>query len=469
MNKKALLFTQRRRAVEPDSPAVIFGSDLIGWWNATDAANVTVAGGVASAIANSGGTATALTATGTGKPAFGATAFQSHIPGITFDGSNDFMEADVTLGTTSALSAFSFAQQDTGQAQFHQQYSYHATADAGEFSSTSSFIQSYDSGPYPQVYRSNLYSHAGTYDTVGRYLNYVNPGLYRRWCTLWDGTNEELYIDIDGWLTDATFATPIASNYTFGSTGKFRVGARGDGSQAMSGAAAEYILVKRAATAGERRQVDDWFMRHWTRVLVVEGDSLPQSPPYGIHPSYAFLYVPNSSPACFLNNRASGGIGFDTNTGDVKRRAAAVIDNQLPVNKYGKHYVLFVGSTNNLNFSTPSVSDAADAVTVSDAYGVYAAARKAAGYDKVVWSTVLSRADGQQNDSFRNALNAVLMTPGWAAAHNIDAVVDFAADAIMGVDSAPTVNASYFSDSVHPSATGMARLEVIFRAAMNAL
>jgi hypothetical protein len=243
---------------------------------------------------------------------------------------------------------------------------------------------------------------------------------------------------------------------------------RDDGSAYWEGTIGETIVLNRDATAEEREKVHLWLVRHWSRILVVEGDSLPHAgPPDG----FAYAYIPHATTPTFLNDVAVGGSNLNTygasdpapvRFGSLAHRAPFHLYNRVPANKNGQEYVLYFAVTNNLG--------GGDVAAYVAAWGQYALNAKAAGFDKVVTSTVLSRTDvGQSNDAVRNAFNAAIKAPGWAAAHGIDAIADFASDPIMGVDAAPIVNPGYFHDGVHPNAAGNARLEAIFRAAMNSL
>jgi hypothetical protein len=101
----------------------------------------------------------------------------------------------------------------------------------------------------------------------------------------------------------------------------------------------------------------------------------------------------------------------------------------------------------------------------------FCAARKTAGWNKVIIGTVLPRTDagGPMVDANRVAYNSTITASGWAAANGIDGIFDFASDSIMG-NIANTTNATYYnSDQIHPTTAGHARLAPIWGATLSAV
>jgi lysophospholipase L1-like esterase len=207
------------------------------------------------------------------------------------------------------------------------------------------------------------------------------------------------------------------------------------------------VLIARAANSG--------ISIGGSRYLYCEGDSLTNGTGGSNSQGYAQLFGPNSSPGV---NGSVGAISGGT-LADVVSRAAAT-DAILPTNKRGKVFVhsLLIGANDIYN-----ITPATYAATISS----YMAARKAAGWDKTVLGTILPRGTANHNTN-RNAFNAIVTAGGWAAANNVDAIADFAAQATMGPDAA-YLNATYYGDGVHPTAAGYALLEPVFRSAVNGL
>ncbi len=282
---------------------------------------------------------------------------------------------------------------------------------------------------------------------------------WHRVCTKWDGVNNTLYVD-------GIAQTAAASTGTLAATGRLRLGEFIAGGLNWTGNVGEIVLVKRAPTDAERAIMDAWFLRHWTRVLVTAGDSIPWNSSVAVN-SYPFQYLPNANPKAWLENFCIAGTSFDAGGTDPYASRVAEIHGRIPTNKYGKTYILYINYSNNLGSYNANANN--DPTGYTNALGAAAVAAKAAGYDKVLTGTVLSRADAQNNDPNRASINSILTGTGWAAAHGFDGIVDLASDSIMGVDNAPTLNASYFLDTVHPNAAGHARLEPIFTTAINAL
>ena len=89
-----------------------------------------------------------------------------------------------------------------------------------------------------------------------------------------------------------------------------------------------------------------------------------------------------------------------------------------------------------------------------------------AGVDRVVVATLLP-STWAPFTAVRGGLNAILREPGWAKAHGIDALADFAASPVMGPDAAARDKALYV-DGTHPSDRGYELLAPIYGAAIEA-
>lgn len=106
------------------------------------------------------------------------------------------------------------------------------------------------------------------------------------------------------------------------------------------------------------------------------------------------------------------------------------------------------------------------AAAYADDLARYAAAMRGAGVDRVVVGTLLP-SDWPAFAGPRAALNAILRRPGWAAAHGIDALADFAASPVMGPDAA-AADRALFVDGIHPADRGYQLLAPIYGAAVEA-
>lgn len=134
----------------------------------------------------------------------------------------------------------------------------------------------------------------------------------------------------------------------------------------------------------------------------------------------------------------------------------------IPTNKNGRTFILtiLIGRNDLLGYSGGATQYAANVAT-------YAAAMKAGGFDKVAICTVLPSTLAGFNTQ-RNLLNAIYTGAGWAAANNIDAIIDLASVSGMGADSDAS-NAANYGDGTHPTNAGYALLEPTFTAGINGL
>jgi len=449
----------------PSNPSSIFGSNLVAWWNPADSSTVHTTGSLINQIEDKSGNGFSLTATGTARPAYGSTSFQSSAPGVTLDGSATHMAATVSGLGGSVLSAFVFGQFNTaedgsGNKIASQLLNYWAATDSLTSANTTLSAQFvYDHIGMVTERAGGDLSGISTSDTVQSFRNIA--GRYTRYGSVFDGTNNTFYAD--------RVAQPaVASTASFDTSGAIGYGARSDGFGLWTGVVGESVIIKGVPTTAQIAALDDWFLRQWNRVLVTVGDSIIWTPG-----GYPGLSIPNLTKKTFWEDIAIAGSCFSANPvtagGNQYSDRTAEINARIPSNKYGKDYILYINYSNNLG-AYNNDANTGDASGYAAALGSAAVAAKTAGFNKVLTGTVLSRTDvGQANDPLRNSFNSIITGTGWAAAHGFDGIVDIASDPIMGVDAAPTVNPSYFLDQIHPNAAGHARLEPYFTSVMNAL
>ncbi len=190
------------------------------------------------------------------------------------------------------------------------------------------------------------------------------------------------------------------------------------------------------------------------RIIAFEGESLTSGD--GSITSYAMRYGPNSNPAIFGTNFAVGGSYIGTTATNMQARAAS-LDRILPAQRNGRKFILSVQISNDLLSRTTT--------QYLDDLAAYLAARRAAGWDKIVICTILPRTNGTFNTA-RNIVNPILRT--WAGTTNCDAVVDFAADATIGADAHASDVAKY-GDGTHPTNATQILMETIARPVYDAL
>lgn len=453
------------------NPITIFGTDLAAWYDPSDAISITQSGGLVSQINDKSGNNYHLTATGTARPTYSATGVLSNAGGLSFDGSANIMSAaSVNIGTT-AVSVLTLSETDETGANnpLVELVAYKADGDAGDYGANSNiFFLVRDGAIESQAVSAHL-ANTDSIALVGP-LQKLYSGVFLRMGTVFDGINHQIFIDNQG-------SSQVAAALSMHTPGTLSVGGRLGGTQLWKGTLGETIVVKKAVSSAERLKMNAWFTRAWSKILVCEGDSIVHEGPgfktlggtFTSNFGYAYVSVPNISPKAFLDDIAIGGTDFQTNVTTCQvDRTAAYTNVRLPTEKYGKKYILYFAYSNQLCgglHGGSAITPAAYAAAV----GAWCLSQKAAGWDKIVTSTVLSRTDAQANDTNRNAYNAIITGAGWKEANGVDAIADFAADSIMGVDAAPTVNPTYFADTVHPGQTGHARLEPIFTATINGL
>lgn len=181
----------------------------------------------------------------------------------------------------------------------------------------------------------------------------------------------------------------------------------------------------------------------------------------------------NADGSIVARNMAVPGTRLNTNGfPDLVPLAPLLIDtvvspiaSQRAANNFRKHiFSNYIGSNDGAGGLGQSAADYAALVVAC------CAARKAAGFDRVILGTLLPRADTTtMPEASRLAYNTILRTPGWAAANGIDGIFDFAIHPIMG-DPANLSNTDYFLvDKIHPAQGGYALLVPTYAATMTAV
>jgi peptidoglycan hydrolase-like protein with peptidoglycan-binding domain/lysophospholipase L1-like esterase len=274
----------------------------------------------------------------------------------------------------------------------------------------------------------------------------------------YDGAKYDYWIDDIRMLTNATVRSSVTASDLFlnltNSTALYG-GNKFAGSIALwnrgltDAEITNSVLLQKAQAASSSVTVTNA-----SRVLVAEGDSITGGSSF----SYPYLYGPNASPALYGVNYAVSGSGIS----DLNARASNV-DGVLPYDRTGRKFILSVNiGANDLSTGYSGAGGTGISGWLAD-LATYLDARRAAGW-KVALCTVLPRTAVGFNTA-RATANTTLRT--WVGTH-ADAICDFAADATMGAD-ATASNVTYFSDGTHPTATGQAILETVYRATINAI
>lgn len=183
-----------------------------------------------------------------------------------------------------------------------------------------------------------------------------------------------------------------------------------------------------------------------TRGLLAEGDSIT-----AVLGSYVDKFRPNASPATNILNASTVGAGISTM--DAR---GGVIDTYLPQDRGSNKYLLsvLIGANDLLLLG---------AATWCTNLAAYLDKRRAAGWYVVLCNVLPRTAPGFAAE--RATANATIA--GWVGTH-CDAICDFAADPTMGPDAA-AANTSLYSDGTHPTDSGHATLELVYRAKINSI
>lgn len=163
-----------------------------------------------------------------------------------------------------------------------------------------------------------------------------------------------------------------------------------------------------------------------------------------------------ADPALLVANMALSG----SKLSQLVTRAAA-LDALLSADS-NRRYILALLIGTNLDTSNPTTF----AASVAD----YCQARVAAGWDNIILGTIPSRTDGNMADfdtAYAQPYNAIIKGAGWAEANGVSVIADYAGDARIGGTGAAN-NATYFSDTVHPTAAGYAIMGPILASAITA-
>ncbi|MEJ0046549.1 MAG: LamG-like jellyroll fold domain-containing protein [Rhodospirillales bacterium] len=387
------------------------------------------------------------------------------LPSVIFDGASSYLHANgFNLGGT-AVSVFAATKQATDVAASARLVSFAASGDADDASAGTSAAFLFVGGAGRGSMRSyrNGASYTDPYSNADGTENYIDHPT--RTGIIYDGTYATLY-------RDGAAEGVFASSGGFGPSGELVVGARAPsalGTDFWKGPIAKLVVVNRALTSDEIAALDQWLrlpVNPATIMLTADGDSLSYTgPTFG---GYTYAAMSGLNHPYFLNNMAIGGSRLVNEVA----RAVTWIDPLIPTDKRGAQYLYsnWIGHNDiddYLGITDVSVAAATYAATLA----AEVAARKAAGYDKAVVFTVLSRSDSAYplHNQYRNAFNAYIRAAGWAAANGIDAICDVAADPNIGPDGASDSLTYYQADHVHLNPAGHAIVKSIWQATLNGL
>jgi hypothetical protein len=240
-----------------DTFETIFGTDLVAWYDASDAASIThVAGAVSQWNDKTAGAAHLTQGTAANKPTYSATGLGGAQPSISFDGGDHIRTtvSAVAPGAVSDFAAFVVGRLNAGGDANGRFVSYIGTASANDHGDNSSALMIGRDGSNQAIeaYRNSADkgNKAVTYDTTFRAAS------------VWSGGNHTMYVE-------NVAGTPVAdANGNLAATGWLLLGAHYDlsaiGGSNLVGHICEIAFVKVAPSAGQLTSVQTMLAAKWT-------------------------------------------------------------------------------------------------------------------------------------------------------------------------------------------------------------
>lgn len=231
------------RAGTVSNPSQICSTNLVVWYDAKDAATITLAGSDVSQWNDKSGNGYNV-AEATNRPAYSATTVWSggNKPGLTFDGTSDVL-ATMTATVVAATSAYTFfghAQLSNTAPVYGRLIKFVDGVTANELANASAIVLKANTAEALGLYRNgDLALRAVTYNVE---FNFVLVD---------DGTNSTMYIDGTGGTSVST-----SGKGALGSPGQIVLGAWG-------GLVGELGLCKVAADATQRSNLFTWLSSRW--------------------------------------------------------------------------------------------------------------------------------------------------------------------------------------------------------------
>lgn len=229
-------------------------------------------------------------------------------------------------------------------------------------------------------------------------------------------------------------------------------------SLALYGSALTDAQMRVAVSALQAKAVASSLTLSSGAMLIANGDSITAM----AATCYAYLYGPVSTQTqLFGTNIAVSSSGL---TEKISREPEIIA--KLSASRSGKKniYSLFVGANDLFGISGSAVT------TYATDLLAHMGRIRTAGY-KTALGTILPRSDltapqNAQHNTNRATVNPIIVAA--AGGGSVDAVFNFAADATMGPDAAPSNTANYV-DLLHPTPAGQLLLLPIYKTAIDAL
>jgi hypothetical protein len=239
-------------APEEDTFLTIFGSDLLVWYDASDAASIThVAGAVSQWNDKSGNGDHLVQATAAKKPTYSATGIGGVQPSLSFDGGDVLTTAAnaVATGGVSDFACFVVGQMSddfNGNGRFAS----FSEAASPDWNVADSAIL---------IFRSGIDEAVGAFrNSAAKGIKAVTYDTTFRAASVWSGGNHTMYVE-------NVAGTPVAdANGALRATGSFWVGNYFSDDGPLTGHVCEVALVKAAPSAGQLTSVQTMLAAKWT-------------------------------------------------------------------------------------------------------------------------------------------------------------------------------------------------------------
>ena len=227
-------------------------SGLLAWYDASDSGSLTLTGSLVDQWNDLSGNGNHFTASGTARPTYGATSFNTSKPGITFDGGDAISKATSSYGGGTVLSAFvvgTYANNAGGA--YDRMLSYSMGSNDYSNANSAAFLLQDNTNLAIQGFRGNAAKSTSAALTAGTAY---------RFGSVFDGTNHTIYINNSA-------SSAVSSTGTFGANGLISFGAEPPALTAATwtGIVAEIILCTDDLTAGStaRSDMDNYFTTRW--------------------------------------------------------------------------------------------------------------------------------------------------------------------------------------------------------------
>jgi hypothetical protein len=237
----------------------IFGSDLVVWYDASDAASITHVGGAVSQWSDKSGNGFhVVQATGANKPTYSATGLGGAQPSLSFDG-GDYLTtagaATVASGAVSNFSVFVVGRMNAATTANGRFAAFIANGELSSGNNTGSVILFLRNGSNQEIAGLRNGGFKGvtsvTYDTTFRASG------------VWNGGNHTAYNNNVAGTTVADASGALAA------TGRLIIGAAWNAGAvellaSITGHVSEFALVKAAPSAGQLTSVQTMLAAKWT-------------------------------------------------------------------------------------------------------------------------------------------------------------------------------------------------------------